>query len=295
MILPLPRTGPSRRCRLQLTTNTRLSRPLAHRHGERAHRLRLVHLAVAEERPHLAVGGLRQAAVLHVANEARLIERHHRAEAHRHGRELPEVRHQPRMRIRRQTAAAHFLTEALQVLFGEAAFEVGTAVDARGRVSLEKHHVPGMIGRRRAPEVIEAHFVQRGAGGVAREMSAVFGGHAVRLHDHRERVPAQDGFQPALDSAVAGILTFLAGGDGVDVGRVRLERQVRARAARVIDQPFEQEMRALRAMSAEHGVDGLQPFLRFYGIEIFELGGVGHAGRVLPRGVLPAQAARGDL
>jgi hypothetical protein len=27
MILPLPRTGPSRRCRLQLTTNVRLSRP----------------------------------------------------------------------------------------------------------------------------------------------------------------------------------------------------------------------------------------------------------------------------
>ncbi len=27
MIFPLPRTGPSRRCRLQLTTNVRLSRP----------------------------------------------------------------------------------------------------------------------------------------------------------------------------------------------------------------------------------------------------------------------------
>ncbi|SHY15380.1 Uncharacterised protein [Mycobacteroides abscessus subsp. abscessus] len=27
MILPLPRTGPSRRCKLQLTTNVRLSRP----------------------------------------------------------------------------------------------------------------------------------------------------------------------------------------------------------------------------------------------------------------------------
>ena len=27
MILPLPRTGPSRRCRLQLTTQVRLSRP----------------------------------------------------------------------------------------------------------------------------------------------------------------------------------------------------------------------------------------------------------------------------
>ena len=30
-------------------------------------------------------------------------------------------------------------------------------------------------------------------------------------------------------------------------------------------------------MRAQHGVDRLQPFLRFYGIEIFKLGGVGHA------------------
>jgi hypothetical protein len=29
-------------------------------------------------------------------------------------------------------------------------------------------------------------------------------------------------------------------------------------------------------VSAQHGVDRLQPFLSFYGIEIFELGRVGH-------------------
>jgi len=44
----------------------------------------------------------------------------------------------------------------------------------------------------------------------------------------------------------------------------------------MIDQAFQQEMRTFRTMSAEHGVDGLEPFLSFYGIEIFELGGVGH-------------------
>ena len=55
MILPLPRTGPSRRCRLQLTTKVRLSRLLARRERERAERLGLVHLAVAEERPHAAL------------------------------------------------------------------------------------------------------------------------------------------------------------------------------------------------------------------------------------------------
>jgi hypothetical protein len=49
MILPLPRTGPSSRCRLQLTTKIRLSS--FSRAGQRdgAQRLRLVGLAVAQE------------------------------------------------------------------------------------------------------------------------------------------------------------------------------------------------------------------------------------------------------
>ena len=79
---------------------------LPHRHGDRAHRLGLVHLAVAQESPHLAVGCRHDAAMFEVAHEARLIDRHHRPEAHRHRRELPEIRHQPGVRIRRQALAA---------------------------------------------------------------------------------------------------------------------------------------------------------------------------------------------
>ena len=78
---------------------------LARREADRAERLRLVGLAVAEERPDLLARRLLQAAILEVAVEARLVDRHDRAEAHRDRRELPEVRHQPRMRIRRQAAA----------------------------------------------------------------------------------------------------------------------------------------------------------------------------------------------
>ena len=51
MIFPFPRTGPSRRWRLQLTTKIRLSSPSLGGHVEGAERLRLVGLAVAEERP----------------------------------------------------------------------------------------------------------------------------------------------------------------------------------------------------------------------------------------------------
>ena len=72
---------------------------LARSEGDLPAGFRLVHLAVAEERPDLAPGVLDEAAAFHITHEARLIERHHRAKPHGNRRELPEMRHQPRVRI----------------------------------------------------------------------------------------------------------------------------------------------------------------------------------------------------
>ena len=102
MILPLPRTGPSSRCRLQLTTKTRLSSCSRPARRDRAERLGLVGLAVAEERPHLAAARVHDPAALQVLHEAGLVDGHDRAQAHRHGRELPQLGHEPRVRIRGQ-------------------------------------------------------------------------------------------------------------------------------------------------------------------------------------------------
>jgi hypothetical protein len=73
--------------------------PFAHRHGERAHRLRFVHLTVAQKRPDFPIRRRGDPAMLQIAHEPRLKDRHHRAQTHRHRRELPEIRHEPRMRI----------------------------------------------------------------------------------------------------------------------------------------------------------------------------------------------------
>src|SRR5205814_9136525 len=54
---------------------------LAHGHRDRAHRLRLVRLAVAQEAPDLAILCGQDAARLEVAHEARLVDRHHGPEA----------------------------------------------------------------------------------------------------------------------------------------------------------------------------------------------------------------------
>jgi hypothetical protein len=64
MILPLPRTGPSRRCRLQLITKVRLSNASSAATCSQTAAFRLIHLAVAEERPHVLLGGVLDAAVM---------------------------------------------------------------------------------------------------------------------------------------------------------------------------------------------------------------------------------------
>ena len=75
---------------------------LARGDPDRAQRLGLGHLAVAEERPHVLLARVLDAAVLHVAVEPRLVDRVDPREPHRDGRELPELRHQPGVRVRRQ-------------------------------------------------------------------------------------------------------------------------------------------------------------------------------------------------
>ena len=60
MIFPLPRTGPSSRWRLQLTTQVRLSSRSRAASVSPATASRLIHLAIADECPHVGLGILLQ-------------------------------------------------------------------------------------------------------------------------------------------------------------------------------------------------------------------------------------------
>ena len=92
---------------------------LAPRQGDGTQGFRLVTLAVAQERPHLAVATLDQVTRGQVTHYMRLVDRLDRAQPHGDGRELPEVRHQPGMRVGRQAIAIHFTPEIVQLLFGQ--------------------------------------------------------------------------------------------------------------------------------------------------------------------------------
>ena len=126
----------------------------------RAERFRLVHLAVPHECPYLAALGVDDAAVVQVFHEARLVNRLQRAEAHRHGGELPEVRHQPRVRVGRNALAVNLAAEIHHLLFADAALEKGAGVHTRCRVALHENQVAAMGLGGGVPEVVEAHVIK---------------------------------------------------------------------------------------------------------------------------------------
>jgi hypothetical protein len=79
--------------------------PLTGGQRQRSQRLGLVHLAVAEEGPHFAPAGVQNVPMVQIAHKPRLGDGHHRGQSHGHGRELPETRHQPGVRVGSQALA----------------------------------------------------------------------------------------------------------------------------------------------------------------------------------------------
>src|SRR5712672_2560502 len=169
----------------------------ARRKRDGTERFRLVGFAVAEESPDFCVGGRFQAAVFEIAAEAGLINGHQRAEPHRDGGKFPEVGHQPRVRIRRETAAGfQFAAKIFQLLRGDAAFQKGASVDAGRGVSLEVNGVALEFRGTGAEEMVEADFVERSGTGVGRDVAADIVLDAIGAYDHGEGVPANE----ALDA-----------------------------------------------------------------------------------------------
>ncbi|MCO4700637.1 hypothetical protein LRR80_06752 [Streptomyces sp. RO-S4] len=191
--------------------------PFAGRERQGRGRLGLVHLAVAEERPHPGGGGVLDTPVVQIAVEPGLVDRCEGAEAHGHGRELPQPRQPPGMRIGRQPVAVGLTPEARQVPFVEAPFEEDAGVDTGRRVSLQEQLVAGAVAVLAAEEVVEPDLVQPRRGGVRGDVAAE--AQCGAAAHHRRRVPPVPRGDPGLQGEVAGEVRLRPRGDGVDVVR----------------------------------------------------------------------------
>src|SRR6202167_1548325 len=154
-------------------------------------RFGLIHLAVAEEGPDFAAGGLLQSAGLQITHEARLVDSLNGAEAHGNGGELPKVGHQPGMGIRRETAfGLEFAAKVLQLLLGDSAFEIGAGVNSGGGVSLKVDQVAISALVLRVEKMVERDFIKSCSRGESRDMPADAFLKLVGAHHHGQRIPA---------------------------------------------------------------------------------------------------------
>lgn len=243
--------------------------------GELADRLGLVHLAVAEVGPDVGVGGVGDAARLHVAVHPRLVDRAERAEAHGDRRELPEVRHRPRVRVAGEAVGGLglLLAEAVELGLGEAVQQEGAGVDAGRGVALEEDLVAAVAGVLAAEEVVEAHVVERGGGGEGGDVAADADARALGTGDHDGRVPAGRVEDLALDLLVAGEERLVPGRDGVDVVRAAHLGDGDAFGACPLDEAEHQVTGAFPASLIDGCVERVEPLLGLLGIEVRDLAG----------------------
>ena len=133
-----------------------------------------------------------------------LIDRHDRAKPHGDRGQLPEVRHQPGVRVGRQTLAIDLFTVVIHLLFGQPAFKEGTRINTWRAVALDIDKVATKVAAGRPEEVVEAHFIEGGARHIAGDMAANAAVLAVGTCHHRRHVPANHGADLALHEEVTG-------------------------------------------------------------------------------------------
>ena len=254
--------------------------PFARRDRERAERLGLVGLAVADERPHPRLAGVLDAARVEVAVEPRLVDRRDRAEPHRDRRELPVVGHQPRVRVRGEPLAAVGLApEVLEARLVEAPLEERARVDPGRHVPLVEDLVAVASAVLAAEEVVERDVVELGGRRERRQVAADPVRARVRPHHHERGVPPEDRVDLLLELLVSGVRGLVLDRDRVDVvGRQQLVGDEPA-PARLVEQHREQVPRAVGALGARDRPDGVDPLPRLLGVHVLLHGRVeGHVG-----------------
>ena len=247
---------------------------LPRRDREARLRLRLVHLAVADERPDLGSAGVGEVVVQQIPVDAGLGHGVDRTEAHGHRGKLPEGGHPARVRIRAQPSTIGLTPERVEILLAEPALEERTGVDARRSVTLDEDLIAEAAVVLAVEEVVEPDLVERGGRGVGRQMAAEAFVAMVRAVDHRDGVPPDVGPDPSFQHLVAREPRLVLGRDGVDVRRGDRRRQPDVTGRRVVEQPGQQVSGPRRALGVDDGIEGLDPLTRLVRIGVGQLGDV---------------------
>lgn len=131
-------------------------------------------------------------------------------------------------------------------------------------MALEEDEVPVQPRLRPAEEVVEAHLVKLGDGGVGGDVPP----DAVRLlvgpGDHHGHVPAEDVGDAALQLQVPGVRGLFLLGEGVEVGGGEAVCGVDPMAEEVLVQKAQELLHPLGALHLEDVFQRLQPLPVLY-------------------------------
>src|SRR5690606_25781356 len=150
--------------------------------------------------------------VRQVMHEARVIDRTDGPYPHRASGKLPEIRHQPGMRIAGQAlgtrlGSGDFLAIVTQVSLAKAPLEIGPGIHARRAMRLKEHQIAPMFTgaqpRTRMEEMVEPDLEQIGCARVTCNMAAQFAECLVSTYDHGQGIPAHDGSQTLFNGEVS--------------------------------------------------------------------------------------------
>ncbi len=205
---------------------------------------------------------LLESAILQVAHEACLIRRSDGPQPHGDGGELPEVRHQARVRIGRNAVTIGFATEVVQLLFAQTTFQIRPAVNARRRMTLNIDEVTGKLLGTPPEEVVEPDVVKHGSRCVGSDMAAHAGMLAGTQH-HHQGVPADERVDTFFNLKVARIRLLAVTGNGVDVRRGDPTVEIAMLGDVEVQQLIDQIVRARAPFSVEYRLNRFEPFAGF--------------------------------
>ena len=206
-----------------------------------------------------------------VAHEARVINRTDGANAHGAGGELPKIRHQPRVRVARQTACTrawprNFLSVMRQVVGGQSTFQISTRIHTRCAVRLKKHQVATLCGIACFEEMVEAHFKQISSAGITRDVPTQFAIRFVGAHHHGQCVPSHQRTQAFFNRQVARESGLQMRRNGVDIGRHQRWLPRHLRHMRALHHLVQDETRALRSGRRHQRMKSVCPLCGFLGV-----------------------------
>ena len=179
--------------------------PIVGRPLQSASAFDFIHFAVAKERPDLLVACVLDTAMGQVAVRLRLIDRVDRAEAHRDGRKLPELRHEARVRIAGESVRGTrlLLPEAVELVFAQASLEKRASVHSGRGVSLIENLVAAASVILTTEKVVVPDLIEGCGTGIGRDVAADTDTGPLRTVHGDRGVPANPGTVLALELFVA--------------------------------------------------------------------------------------------